>query len=488
MSLLMRRLRRLRDIMRLGRACARCIRRGQRDLLPQTIYVGFRQLGGVYVKFLQLLVLRSEAFQSLKAYDIYDVYDRVETEPIDIEAYLRKEFGEQAKQLALASSVPFAAGSFGQVYRATYQNRAVVLKVLRPSVRHDLRFDLSLLRLFSWCADLFATDNGVNIRELYKQFAHTTILETDYILEADYASKLYKQYYGHPNLVIPYTHRELSTAHVICQDYLDGIAMTDLMQLKSQGIDVEQYVQDTLGSNLTEQLIALGSEMLSGIFEAGITYGDPHPGNLKLLPDNRIGIIDYGLQAPAPRNTRQFYRLIEQYYKIYSGEPDIRGYSHVLLDMYGGDIIRAAHSLDAYYGMNTDKLLDELVDAAQGIINSQSAQTNYLLQNNKFMLLFSSVINKNNRFCLRYDVDGPEIARAGLLFISLVTGLGIKDEVLRQTYGNVLERAGRANISGDDSLLHPETAVEILAGWFDQISYKNPLLYRQIMQKEHHYA
>lgn len=475
---LTRRFRRLSKLAALAVACMRLVVSGQRQLLPQTIYVGFRELGGIYVKFLQLMVLRLETFQSLREYDIYDVYDRVDTEEIDIRDFLYQELGEKADEIKLKSEVPFAAGSFGQVYLAEHAGKKVIVKVLRPSVVNDLKFDLRILGFFSRCIDLLTADNAISTKQIHKEFSRASLLETNYALEADYASKLYERYRNHSNIYIPITYRELCSQNIICQDYVDGIPATDLVVAAKNGVNAEDYIAQTLGSDLKQQLVALGSEMLISIFKHGTAYGDPHPGNLKFMPGNRIGLIDFGLQAPAPRNTLNFHRLIEQYYKIYSGQTDLRGCSQVLLDMYGGDVIRAAHSLDDYTGDNN--LLDNILNSAEQIMQSQGHQIDNLVANNKILQLFNMVINKNNRFCLEYDLDGPEIMRAGLMSMWLADRLGVKQEVLRETYGRVLVETRNVTLSEGTSALHPETALEILAGWADQISYKNPALYRRL--------
>ncbi len=474
---------RLRLLTKLSWTCARLTMSKRKDLIPQTIYMSFRELGGIYVKFLQMLVLRSESFQGLRDYNIYDVYDQVNTEPIDIRALLAAELGDSASNLVLEGDAPFAAGSFGQVYLARHRDKWVILKVLRPSIVSDLKFDLRILGFLSRFVDWFSFGSAINMRRVHKEFARSALLETNYLLEADYASTLYERYRRHPNLVIPYTYRELSTTRLICQDYVDGIAATDLINAAKGGLDIHKYVAETLGSDLTQQLVALGSEVLSSVFLYGSAYGDPHPGNIKFLSGNRVGLIDYGVQAPAPKDTLNFHRLIQEYYKIYSGQPDLRGYSRVLLDLYGGDIIQAAYSLDEYYATGTHSLLDKLIDSAEQIMDSQRDLISALVNNNKMMMIFNGVINKNNQFCLEYNLDGPEIMRAGVLFISLVSNMGVKNEVLRQTYADVLERTKNVALNAGQPTIHPETALEILASWFDQISYKNPQLYRRIKRE-----
>jgi serine/threonine protein kinase len=488
MKTIKRRALRITAITKLSWTCGRLALSGQKAALPQTVYTSFRQLGGVYVKFLQLLVMRSEFFQVLKEYDIYDVYDNVAVEPIDIRKVLTKELGSRISEVNLQSEVPFAAGSFGQVYLAEHRGKPVILKVLRPTVVSDLKFDLHVLGFFSRCIGWFSASSPIDSKRIHKEFARVTLLETNYGLEVDYASLLYERYRHHPTIFIPYTYRELSTEHLICQDYVDGIAATDLIKAVRGGLNGEQYIAETLGSDLRTTLIGLGAEAVSSPLIHGTAYGDPHPGNLKFMTGNRVGLIDFGLQAPAPRNTLNYRRLLEQYHKTYCGQPDFGGYSRLLMEMYGGDIVRAAYSLDEYYATGSHPLMDNLIQNAMQLMNSQPEQTNRLLQHNKVAFMFTSVVNKNNRFCLKYDLDGPEIIRAGNLFIGMLDSLGLKHSVMKEVYARALERTEGVALSNKQPPLHPETAMEILAGWFDQISQKNPQLYRQLKRQRLNYV
>lgn len=470
-------------------SCIVLLIRGEKKHLPQKIYIGFRALGGIYIKFLQLLVLQSDSFKVLSEYDIYEIYDNVAHEPFAINSFLKKELGKKSGELELESTLPFAAGSFGQVYKAHYRGRLIILKVLRPSVIKNLSFDLMLLGWFSRFVDLLSVGSAVRMRSAYKDLAWSTKHEVNYILEADYASKLYKRYKDHAHIVIPYTYQNLSTKQLICQDYIGGVPATDLLRLKAKGVDIEAYVAQILGvdTSLREQLVGFGVEMLESVFVYGTTYGDPHPGNIKFLPGNKVGLIDYGLQAPAPHNTYGFYQLLEQYQKIYSGKPDYENYSRVLLGMYGGDVIRAAKSLDNYYPA-ASQLMGTIVANAHAILKSEGSRISYQLENNKMANLFNNVINKNNRFCLRYDIDGPELVRAGGLFITLTVGLGMKNVVLERTYSTVIEKVRHLQHDSEAPPLHPEAALEILAAWIDQVAYRNPKLHRQVIEGGLHFV
>jgi hypothetical protein len=463
-------------------ACIVLLIRGEKKDLPQKIYTGFRSLGGIYIKFLQLLVLQTEAFRVLREYDIYEIYDNVAYEPFDIKAYMKAQLGYKARGIELESLEPFAAGSFGQVYKAQFNGKTIVIKALRPSVIQNLNFDLKILGWFSRFIDMFSSDSAVRMRRVYKELGQTTKHEVNYVLEADYASMLYKRYQGHASIVVPYTYRELCTSRIICQDYLGGVPATDLLRMKAQGIDVEAYIRETLGSeaSLSEQLIGFGAEMLTSVFVHGSTYGDPHPGNLKFLPGNKVGFVDYGLQAPAPKNTLGFYHLIEQYKKIYSNQPDFQAYSRALLDVFGGDVIRAADSLDDYYS-TTSGLLTTITENTGMIMKKENLQIKYFMENNGMLTFFNTVVNKNNRFCLQYELDGPQLMRAAGLFINLAKGLGMRDMVMATTYGRVIENVRHLQLHSAVAPLHPDTALEILASWMDQVAYKNPKLYRQIV-------
>jgi predicted unusual protein kinase regulating ubiquinone biosynthesis (AarF/ABC1/UbiB family) len=97
----------------------------------------FTKLGGIYVKFLQLLALNQNTISiddPNNLQEILAVYDHAGFETIDITQLLFSELKDKSSQITLDSLSPFAAGSFAQVYSGQLNGQSIVIKVLRPSV------------------------------------------------------------------------------------------------------------------------------------------------------------------------------------------------------------------------------------------------------------------------------------------------------------------------------------------------------------------
>src|SRR5690606_22788188 len=106
---------------------------------------------GVYVKFLQGVLLRSQVMRKWHNPEKLKIFENLDHEPIDIGRLLQMELPkEKLSQIALIQPEPFAAGSFGQVYYGQLRNgQPIIIKVLRPMIRELLQHDLRLLKRFS---------------------------------------------------------------------------------------------------------------------------------------------------------------------------------------------------------------------------------------------------------------------------------------------------------------------------------------------------
>jgi predicted unusual protein kinase regulating ubiquinone biosynthesis (AarF/ABC1/UbiB family) len=110
-------------------------------------------------------------------------------------------------------------------------------------------------------------------------------MELDYRLEADNQRAFAKAYEGHPHFVVP--HIVASAPKVVIQEWIEGIPMSVIIREGTQ----EQ--RDLLGARLFELTYDAPRRL-------EMMHGDAHPGNFMLMPDDKMGVIDFGAVAPLP--------------------------------------------------------------------------------------------------------------------------------------------------------------------------------------------
>ncbi|TMS53360.1 AarF/ABC1/UbiB kinase family protein [Mycobacterium sp. DBP42] len=179
---------------------------------------------------------------------------------------------------------PVASASIGQVHRAVWSDgREVAVKIQYPGADEALRADLkSIQRLVGVFKQLAP---GADIQGVVDELIERTEMELDYRLEADNQRAFAKAYADDPHFAIP--HIVASAPKVVIAEWMEGIPMSEIIR------DGTAEQRDLMGTRLTE--LTFGSpdrlEMM---------HGDAHPGNFMLLPDGRMGVIDFGAVAPLP--------------------------------------------------------------------------------------------------------------------------------------------------------------------------------------------
>jgi predicted unusual protein kinase regulating ubiquinone biosynthesis (AarF/ABC1/UbiB family) len=179
---------------------------------------------------------------------------------------------------------PVASASIGQVHKAVWSDgREVAVKIQYPGADEALRADLKTLRRM--VSVLKQLSPGADVQGVIDELVQRTEMELDYRLEADNQRAFARAYRNDPHFAVP--HIVASAPKVVIQEWIDGVPMAHIIR------DGTTEQRDLIGTRLTELTFDAPRRV-------EMMHGDAHPGNFMLLPDGRLGVIDFGAVAPLP--------------------------------------------------------------------------------------------------------------------------------------------------------------------------------------------
>lgn len=468
-------------------------RKKQQAEMNNLICDEFTKLGGVYVKFLQGVLLKSSLMRDWQSSDRLKIFENLESEPLDIQAVLKKELtADKLAHIGSISPTPFAAGSFGQVYYATLHNGTpIIIKLLRPMVRETLVYDLKLIGFFSRAfANKLSRNVDLDVLTAIDEFRLATMRETDYVEEARFAHELWSAYKDNDQFVIPETYLELCTPNIIVQEYIGGVSAAQLLRLKEQGIDPAEYVKKNLGSDLAAQLKLLGIEYVRGFFLLPRVQGDPHPGNIKLLENNRVALIDFGISAKSPREKAAFYGVMREYQRMLSGQIDIPMMLGQFLRFFVSDLYKAMKKITSLLPANdkTNDLTRQMGLVAEANFKKEMGDEDVetALKSGSIVGTINNVINSGNRFGIVVKLEDSEMLRAAQSYMTLMSSFDLKGSVLPQAFKEGLDYVAlqRPDYTQESEItMSANRAMEVVSKWLERVANRDPVLFKTFITK-----
>jgi ubiquinone biosynthesis protein len=274
---------------------------------PARLRAVIEEIGGTFIKFGQMLALQPDVLPLEYCNALFDLLDRIEPFEIgQVEGIFIEEFGKSPSEIFDSFDPhPIATASIGQVHIAYLGGRKLAVKVQRPTVETDFAGDIRLMTAAIRLIKRMRLKGLYWMVEPTSEFIAWTGEELDYRHEARYMEQHRSNARHNPSECVPAVLSQYTTRRTLVAEYIEGVTVLDyiraletgdemtLRKLKASGFDPNQFVCNILDN------------FLGDAYRYGMFHADLHPANLKVMPRNVIGYVDFGITGVLSRRSRQ---------------------------------------------------------------------------------------------------------------------------------------------------------------------------------------
>ncbi|UQD53664.1 2-polyprenylphenol 6-hydroxylase [Bacillus methanolicus] len=277
------------------------------DLNPRRIGGRVRsclqELGPTFIKMGQIASTRRDLIPEYITQELEKLQDRVPPFSFDqVRQIIEEELGESIETIFDEfHETPLAAASIGQVhYARLYSKESVAVKIQRPNIRNVIETDLEILEDLARLMELrMDWAKRYQLRDMIEEFAKSLRTELDYRTEGRNAEKIANQFTGNSTIRIPKIYWDYSTKKVLTMEYIEGVRVNDLKKMGEKGYN-RKVIAERLAQSFFHQIL------IEGFF-----HGDPHPGNVLVLPGEVIALLDFGMMGRLNHDMKyQFASLV----------------------------------------------------------------------------------------------------------------------------------------------------------------------------------
>ena len=249
--------------------------------------LALEELGPTFVKLGQLLSTRPDVLPISYITEFSKLQDKVPSFSIEeVRAQIRAELGGEIDDHFSSFTIePIAAASIAQVHKARLTSgEQVVVKIRRPDVVELVETDIDVLTGLAFLAERHLPGSDIyDPVGLVREFARSIRREMDFTREGLTIEKIAGNFAGNNTLYFPKVYWEKTAKGVLTLEYIDGIKVSDIQALERAGLNRALIARRGADAFLTMVLVH------------GFFHGDPHPGNVFILPGNTICLLDYGM-------------------------------------------------------------------------------------------------------------------------------------------------------------------------------------------------
>lgn len=254
--------------------------------LGEKVRLMCEELGPTFIKFGQILSLRSDVFPENFTSELSKLQDKVKPFSFkEVKAIIEEQLKVPLSEIFSSfDEIPYASASMSQVHFATLilSRQKVSVKIQRPDIEKEVNHDIDILHYLARLLEKYIPESKVyNPTGIVEEFAKAIHKELDFTYEASNADRLRVIFKGSKTVYIPKVYFDYSSKKVLVMERIEGIKITDYPNLKKLN-------KRLITSHLVEAYYAM-------VFENGFFHADPHPGNIFILKNSTIGFVDFGM-------------------------------------------------------------------------------------------------------------------------------------------------------------------------------------------------